>query len=415
MKSVLAGLAMALVAVLPAEAQRFGGGERDRAAGTWELLGEERVGFGADRDRLEIKQDERWWREKSFRSLRFVAQGGDIKIRRIILNYQNGHTEELDFKGDIRAGAQIDVPLRGERSYIAAINFDYASQIRLRFGSGGIGIGQATMRVYGENMRSGPPPRPVVAPAPSGPRWDALATQRFDRRDDRVQMDVGRREGRIGQVRLVYNGDGGVVIREMRVRFGNGESQIIPLSERLEDGYSTKGIDLEGDRRFIERVTVILDPRQRPGRANFTLEGNERPGRDLSDGPRRGEGRLQRENWELLGRATVGFERDRDIIRINGNQNWWEGRGGGDSRRGIDKLHFTAENSEIYMGSIRVQYINGAVENVRIDRLIQVNGDLVVDLPGERAFIREIEMNYRSRPGYRGQAIVSVFAERPRR
>jgi hypothetical protein len=409
MKSILAGIAMAVAAVLPAEAQR--GGIADRP-GTWELLGEEKVGFGSDRDRVEIRQNDAWWREKSMRALRFVATGADIKIRRITLAYQNGYSEELDFKGDIRAGQQIDVPLRGERSYLAAIEFDYATRLALRLGSGGIGIKQATMRVYGENMRGGrPPERPVAPPLPPSGRgnWDTLASERFNRTDSRVEISVGRREGRLGQVRLVYNGDGGIVIRELRVRFGNGETQVVPLSERLEDGYSTQGIDLEGDRRFIERVVVILDPRNRPGRANFTLEGTERPGRDVSEPPRRGEGRVSRDNWELLGRQTVGLGQDRDVIRVNSNENWWNGR-----RGGIDKLHFTAENNDIYMNSIRVTFINGATENVRIEKQITAGGDLVVDLPGERAFIREIEMSYRARPGYRGQSVISVFAEKRR-
>jgi hypothetical protein len=410
LRSILAGLAMAALAVVPASAQRGGpiGGP-----GVWELLGEERVGYGSDRDELAINQNENWWREKAFRSLRFVPTGGDVKIRRIILNYINGHSEQLEYQGTIRAGQQVDVPLRGERSYLKSIGFDYASKISFSLGSGGLRIGQATMRVYGENMRGGRPPErvvaPVIAPGARG-NWDKIADESFDRRDSRVEMRVGRREGRLGQVRLLYNGDGGIVIREIRVRFGNGDQQTYPLAERLEDGYSTKGIDLEGDRRFVEQVTVILDPRGRPGRANFILEGTERPGREVSEPPRRGEGRVSREDWELLGRQTVGFGQDRDIIRVNQTESGWRGRG-----RGIDKVHFTAENNEVFMNSIRVTYLNGVSEEYRIGKLIPNGGDLAVDLPGERSFIREIEMSYRSRPGYRGNAVISVFAEKARR
>jgi hypothetical protein len=400
-RSILAGLAMCVAAVLPAAAQR------GPAPGTWELLGEERVGLGKDRDRLEIRQPEAWWREKAFRALRFVVQGGEVKVRQITLTYINGHTEQVSFSGTLRPGQQVDVPLRGERSYLAAIDFDYSSKFSISIGPGGLSLGQATMRVYGENVRGGPPPvRPVPPPSAGGRGWDTLASVRFNRTDARVEIPVSRREGRVGQIRLIYNGDRGVIVKEMRIRFGNGETQNVLLEERLDDGYSTRGIDLKGDQRFIERIVVILDPRREGGRANFTVEGNERPG---SEAPRRGEGRLAREGWELLGRQTVGFNVDRDVIRINQNESWWGGN------RGYDKLHFTAENSEIHMMGIRVVYINGYAESYKVDRLIPAGGDLAVDLPGSRSYIREIEMTYRARQNYSGQAVMSVFGERGRR
>ena len=64
------GLALALAMAVPAQAQRGGGG------GNWELLGEEKVGFGADRDIIDIGQNEDYFRARSYRRLRFVAEGG---------------------------------------------------------------------------------------------------------------------------------------------------------------------------------------------------------------------------------------------------------------------------------------------------------------------------------------------------
>ena len=91
--------------------------------------------------------------------------------------------------------------------------------------------------------------------------WTEIAREGFNRRDDRVQIRIGRREGRFGQIRLVNDGDR-VDIRDISIRFGNGETQNVRLDQSLEDGRMTRPIDVEGDRRFVESVTVRLNPRQ---------------------------------------------------------------------------------------------------------------------------------------------------------
>ena len=68
------------------------------------------------------------------------------------------------------------------------------------------------------------------------------------------------------------------------------------------------------------------------------------------------------------------------------------------------------------MIAIRVVYLNGSVEDYRTDRMIRAGADLAVDLPGSRSYIKEIQMTYRSRPGYDGKATMKVFGEpAPRR
>ncbi len=69
-KSLALGLALALAAIAPAEAQRGGGG-----GGNWELLAEEKVGFGGDRDVITLNNDENFYRNKAYKRLRFVAPG----------------------------------------------------------------------------------------------------------------------------------------------------------------------------------------------------------------------------------------------------------------------------------------------------------------------------------------------------
>ena len=140
------GIAL-LVLLQPAQAQR----ERDRRpaeveeAGREVLLGEQRVGFRVDRDTINIGQSEDWYRNRSFRSLRVRADGNDVHMMAIRLVYLNGHTEDLRVDRRIRAGGDMRVQLRGDRSYLRQIEMTYRSRPNFE--------GQAVVKVYGEPAR----------------------------------------------------------------------------------------------------------------------------------------------------------------------------------------------------------------------------------------------------------------------
>ena len=104
----------------PADAQR-------EKAGDWELLGEQRVGFTVDRDVINIGQSEEWFRNRSFRALRFEVERSDVHMLSIRLVYLNGHVEELRVDRQIRAGSRLPIDLRGERSYLKQIEMTYRS------------------------------------------------------------------------------------------------------------------------------------------------------------------------------------------------------------------------------------------------------------------------------------------------
>ena len=127
-----------------------------------------------------------------------------------------------------------------------------------------------------------------------------------------------------------------------------------------------------------------------------------RPDRDRDDG------RARERGWELLGEQRVGFRVDRDVIRVGQSEDWHR------SRR-FRTLHFMAEGNDIHMMSIRLVYQNGFGEDFRVDRLIREGEELPIDLRGERSFISQIEMVYRARPGFGGQAVIKVSGEPSRR
>lgn len=403
LKTLALGLALALAAVSPADAQR---GEGGGGRGNWELLGEQRVGFGADRDVINLGFNEEYFRGRSYRRLRFVAEGGEVRMRSVRLHYLNGHVEDFQFEQNLRAGQEIDIDLRGERSYLRQIEMFYKAKFGVNLGPGGVRIAQPSIKVLGENVRGGPVAPPVGRPAGG---FDEIARERFDRRDPRVEIRVGRREGRFGQIRLKNTSGDRIDIQDIVAEFGNGERQRERLTQRLEPGELSRPIDLAGDQRFLKSVIVNLEPRRRPGSAELALLATERPGRGDGDRPGPGPGYRPAPSWQLLGQQSIGFGVDRDVIRVGQSEDWYR-------NRGFDRLHFVAENNEVHMISIRVVYLNGHAEDYRVDRLIRTGGDLAVDLPGRRSYIREIEMVYRGRSGFGGRSVVSVYGESaPRR
>jgi hypothetical protein len=395
--SLIWGLVLALLLPLAAaNAQRGGSGDN------WEFLGEQTVGFRTDNDSIVLNQGEEWYRTRAFRALRFVAERNDVEMQSIRVNYINGHTEDLQINKTLRKGSELIVDLRGERSFLKQIDMRYKSNFSFSLGGGGLRIEQAVIKVYGDRVqRRAPPPeeRPVV----SREGWSVIETLRFKQDEDQVVFSSSRGDGRFGQIRLKAGADP-VRVRDMLIRFRNGETQTVRLDTRLEDGEETRAIDLTGDLRMLDTVTVNLEPRRRPGRPELSLLGLRRPGRDA---PAAGDIYAGR-GWVLLGEQTVGFTTERDVIDVQQSDDWHRDRR-------FSSLHLIAQNNDIFMNSMRIVYINGYAEDFRVNRLIAAGTDTEIDLRGERSYIRRIEMNYRARPSFRGRAVMRVYGEPARR
>jgi hypothetical protein len=118
--------------------------------------------------------------------------------------------------------------------------------------------------------------------------------------------------------------------------------------------------------------------------------------------------RFRDREWVFLGEKTVGFRVDRDVVRINQPEDWYRSRT-------FRSLHLVADRNDVYFMGIELVYLNGFSERFRVDRLVRDGEDFPIDLRGERSYIREIVMTYRSRPDFRGEAVVRVYGEPSRR
>ncbi|MEZ5843244.1 MAG: hypothetical protein R3D27_05855 [Hyphomicrobiaceae bacterium] len=108
--------------------------------------------------------------------------------------------------------------------------------------------------------------------------------------------------------------------------------------------------------------------------------------------------------WVLLGEHRVGFQADRDVIRLNRDEGWFRA------------LRLDAERNDVYVFKLTLVYLNGYREEIPVNRMLRAGErSPSIDLNAERSFIREIELSYRSRPNYRGEpAVVQVYADQSR-
>lgn len=101
----------------------------------------------------------------------------------------------------------------------------------------------------------------------------------------------------------------------------------------------------------------------------------------------------------LFGAQYVGFLTDRDVIRV------------GNEVGKFAKIRLRILDNDIHINELKVVYNNGESDTLAIDADIPKNSRTGwIDLRGDR-FIKEIQMVYRSRPNFNGQARVEVFGK----
>ena len=215
----------------------------------WVPLGAQTVGFGVDRDVINIGQSEDWYRNRSFRALHFVAERNDVHMMALRLVYLNGYAEDFRIDRLIPQGGQLPVDLGGERSYLRRIEMTYRSRPDFR--------GQAVIRVFGEPARRfGGPPGPPPLPDRGGD-WAELGCQQVNLfGNDRDSIRIGRREGRFKAIRLFVR-DADVELLDLKVIYADGRPDDISVKHFIRAGERTRPLDLKGWERAIDRVDLV--------------------------------------------------------------------------------------------------------------------------------------------------------------
>lgn len=146
-------------------------------------------------------------------------------------------------------------------------------------------------------------------------------------------------------------------------------------------------------------IVPLLSLLALPWAADITLA----QGYDRDRGPPPGydRGTPPRDAWELLGEKSVGFGVDRDVIRVGRR----EGR--------FSKIAFEVRDNDIEFIEATVFFERGPSQPLPVRQFVRAGTrSRPFDFAwGDRAIDR-IELVYRSRPNFRGQAKVAVFGLR---
>ena len=260
-------------------------------------------------------------------------------------------------------------------------------------------------------------------------RWVRIATHAADLRQDLETIDLSKARGsfkafRMRVLRRPINFD------SVRFSYTDGGGYTSQHPFRLRSGERTKEMDLTGSEYFVDEVVVDYADSQRRSRSRPLIEIwglQSRAGRraqrpkGTSDGryvtagqdpaaepetpkgpplPDRATIGSPGSNGDVLfGAKYVGFGVDTDVIRV--------GRKIGK----FSNIWLQVLDNDIYMQDLKVVYDDGTSKTYPINATFKkLTRSERFDLDGSQ-FVKEIELSYRSKPGFEGQARIEVFGE----
>ena len=119
-----------------------------------------------------------------------------------------------------------------------------------------IGLSLAAFFIFLSGTFASSTPAPGNAANP--PRWEHLGSKKVDYALDRDEIIVTAREGKFTAIKFLVKRSG-INIHKCVVHYENGGVQEIDLRESIPAGGETRVIDLDGKRRFIEKIVLWYD------------------------------------------------------------------------------------------------------------------------------------------------------------
>ncbi len=364
-------LVVLLLAVCgPAEAQRRDDADREDARGRagWELIGSTSVGYTLERETVQVGR-----RAGRFQSLRLRARGNDIQVFELRVVYENGEAQKFDVRDRLEQGEETEpfALARGGR-FIDRVEVLARERPRLRK--------RGVIEIYGEEGRRG------GDGWPGQEGWELIGSNAVGFTLDRDVVEIDRRVGAFGKLRLRARGDD-IYIRDFKVVHANGAEDDFRVGATLREGDLTRPVELEEDGSPIRQIEIVARARPRfRKRAVVEVYGEKRRGRPEA-------------RWEELGCQKVGFLADRDVIRVGKD----EGR--------FRVLQLRVTGNSVYIDSLRLVYGNGTVDDFRVSSEIREGGQTQpIDLRGNRRVLDRIILIYRAKPNFRGSAKVCAYA-----
>lgn len=211
-----------------------------QTAGGDVLLGAQYVGFLTDRDIIGVGNE-----IGKFAKIRLRVLGNDIRIKALKVVYNNGESDTLAINADVPRNSRTGwIALRGDR-FINEIQLVYRSRPNFN--------GRARIEIFGR-----------YAPGWLGSNgegskynhgWLLLGAQSASFVGvDKDIIPIARDEGGFRRLRVTVR-DRAITLKEIKVIYGDGSDETIPIRTRIDRGGTFGPIDLKGHHRQpIDRI-----------------------------------------------------------------------------------------------------------------------------------------------------------------
>jgi Protein of unknown function (DUF2541) len=280
----------------------------------------------------------------------------------------------------------------------------------------------------------------------SGDNLVVISEQDIDLSLDKYSIDVSKAKGAYKGIR-VRNAKGRLFdLSRVQIVYADGSVHNEDRQIDMYQGERSRLINPTSDSRFIEQVNITQQPGSGRGRLQI-LGVQDEDGRNQERGSgrvsirdrdrERGDGDRDRSpppaaaappsdaavsgnvpvkptsdqpttaapgaatagGDVLFGAQYVGFGVDRDVIRV------------GNEIGKFDRIRLRVLDNDIHINELKVVYANGETDTLAVNADIPKNSRTNwIDLKGDR-FIKEIQMVYKSKPSFRGQARIEVFGQ----
>ena len=219
----------------------------------------------------------------------------------------------------------------------------------------------------------------VFSMVPVQAKEQSLGTAVYEAKPQRDVVDVGAKEGAFKAIRFEVKGSD-VEVLDLKVVYGSGAADDIPVRQSFKAGSTSKTLDLAGRQRAIKQIVVTYKAK---GPARIQFFGIE--------------GAAATASWERLGCQTVGFGVDRDVVKV------------GRKEGAFSAIRLKVRQAPIEIFDLKVVFGNGRSQDIRVRTKIAAGGETrKIDLKGDERGIDRVQLIYRSIPTFKGKAEVCV-------
>jgi len=203
------------------------------------LFGAQYVGFAVDRDVIRVGAE-----IGKFDKLRLRVLDNDVFIKDLKVVYASGEADDLAVNAEVKQNTRTQwFNLHGDR-FIKEVQMVYRSKPNFK--------GQARVEVLGQYADSWLGPNGEGRKYNQG--WVLLGAQTAGFIGfDKDVIPVGKNEGGFRRIRVTVK-DRAITLNELRVVYGSGQEDVIPVKAKVEAGSTYGPIDLKGGTRTVKEI-----------------------------------------------------------------------------------------------------------------------------------------------------------------